>query len=151
MTIKNSNLTKIHQSKNALTIIKNYSDIIIKSNLFKNFKQEDYSLLFKEFVSINEYNIINDINNYLKNIYPSDLDKIGIFLDKINDDIQGLFTQYIMNLEKMNYIFENFIKNGFNIIKWQRESIEISINNFKNKIQQLFKEELDNLIQDNKK
>ncbi len=151
MTIKNSNLTKIHQSKNALTIIKYYSDIIIKSNLFKNFKQEDYVSLFKEFVSINEYSILNDINNYLKNIYPKDLEKIGIFLDKINDDIQGLFTQYIMNLEKMNYIFENFIKNGFNIIKWQRESIEISINNFKNQIQKLFKEELDNLIKDNKK
>ena len=143
---KNSVLTKIYQGKYAFDILKKFSDEISENDILKNFKISNYISLFKEFVSINYTTIINDINQYLEQFYPSILSEIDIFFDQFKNDIQGLYTQNIMNLDILNMTLDNFIKNGFNVTKWQNESIEISLENYEKKIHDLFLNEKNKLL-----
>ena len=143
---KNSVLTKIYQSKYSLNILKQFSDEIAKNDVMKIFKISDYISLFKEFIINNFTEIINDANKYLDGMYTSKLSEIEIFFNEIESDVQGLYIQNIMNLDILNMTLENFIKNGFNVTKWQNESIEISLNNFEKKIHELFIKEKNNLL-----
>ncbi len=142
----NSFLTKIYQGKYSLNILKQFSDIIAENDIIKNFKISDYISLFKEFILNNYSEIITDINQYLEQFYPSKLSEIKIFFEEIESDAQNLYLQNIMNLDLMNITLENFLKNGFNVTKWQNESIEISIDNFEKTIHELFIEEKNKML-----
>ena len=52
-----------------------------------------------------------------------------------------------MNSDIMMEKLKNFIENGFNVVNWQKKSIEISLENFEKKLHDLFYKEKDKFIQ----
>ena len=143
---KNSILTKIYQSKYALDYIKKFSDSISDNNILKNFKKTDYISLFKEFATYNIYPFIDEIKNSFEEEETKIINYIQVLIDQIVNDVQGLFTQNIMNLDSMMEKLNNFIENGFNIVNWQNKSIEISLENFEKKLHDVFIKEKDKFV-----
>ena len=85
--------------------------------MFKNLKQEDYINLFKKFMSIDYYTILDEINSFLGKEFK-DLNDIQFFINQIIEKIQAHFTHYIINKNNMDLNIKNFIENGFNVSKW---------------------------------
>ena len=144
---KNSILTKIYQSKNAFDYVKKFSDIISNNNILKNFQKTDYISLFKEFATYNLYPFIDEIKNSFEEEQTKIINYVHVLIDQIVNDVQGLFTQNIMNSDIMMEKLKNFIENGFNVVNWQKKSIEISLENFEKKLHDLFYKEKDKFIQ----